>query len=191
MILDTLITDRSQEDVDLVKLLCQDGVGNMGEYETAFRNGTLKGSYDWTDWNRVEEAVEYVANALVQAQQDLEDYADSIGVDWDSYYNMPYDPNTYSSIVVKKNWAKGDLPSNTQMTRYYNNIVLIKNALDTASPIPPGMDNLTFEGANQLEALLIQAYGDMLLKVEEKKSYINSTADAFRSGEIYSGEEES
>lgn len=176
-VLDTLITDRTLTDVENVK--------------AAYRRGEeidSKGQYRYTDLNRVETAVEYMAAAFVQAQADLEDYAESVGVQWDHYYDMPYDTTVFENIVIKKNWAEGDRPSASQMNRYHGNLVLVRNALPTAAPLPESMNGLDYEGANQIEQMLLMANEDLARTVELKKSFINSSADAYRSGEIYSGE---
>lgn len=188
MILDNLITDRTQEDVDLVRLLAEAGDANMGDYRNLYRAGNLKGSYNFRDLNRVEEAVEYVAGELVQADTDLHDYATSIGVAWDSYYNLPYDIQTYADIVVKKDWVYADIPSHTQMSRYLNNLYLLRQALGVSSPLPISMDNLTFTGANNIEQMLLDVHLALQREVDIKKSYIDSTANAYRCGEVYSGE---
>lgn len=189
-VLDTLITDRTQADVDYVRLLSKLGIDGMGGDLIPFRNGTLKGSYNYGDLNRVETAVEYMANALVQAQSDLEDYADSIGVAWDHYYDMPYDTAVFENIVVKKNWDMDDIPSTTDMNRYHGNLVLIRNAIPTNAPLPNSMNGLDYVGANQIEQMFLLVNEDIAKTIDIKKSYIDSTADAYRSGEIYSGEGE-
>lgn len=187
-ILDTLITDRTIEDVNRVRSLCKAGVGNMGGDASAFLNGSLKGAYNYTDLNRVETAVEYVANALVQAQTELENYAQEIGIAWDSQYSMPYSTTTYSNIVVKKNWALADIPNATAMARYYGNLVLLRDALNTVAELPASMNRLDYVGANQIERLFLMVMNDIEKTVNYKKTVINSTADVFRCGEIYSGE---
>jgi hypothetical protein len=189
MILDDLITDRTWDDVELVRLLSEAGDANMtGTNRNLYRAGNLKGAYNFRDLNRVEEAVEYVADELVQADTDLHDYATAIGVTWDSYYELPYDTAIYAAITVKKDWVYADIPSYTQMTRYINNLYLIRAALTVPSPLPASMDNLNYTGANQIEQMLLDVHEALQIEIDIKKSYIDSTANAYRCGEVYSGE---
>lgn len=68
-ILDTLITDRAQEDVTLARTLCSKGWGVMTQAErTAYQDG-LKGAYGPTDMNRVREAIEYIDRLMAGAKR--------------------------------------------------------------------------------------------------------------------------
>ena len=187
-VLDTLIYDRTQEDVDLVKLLNRAGISNMGTYLADFRSGKMKGAYDKDDLNRVEQAVEYVAAEMAGARTELQSYATSLGVAWDDYYDVPFDPDDYSGVTVKKNWSVANIPKVADMTRYINNLKLIQAAYGTAVPLPDSMDCLTFEVANNIEMMLLRAHEDLQADLALKKQYILSAAESYRSGDIYSGE---
>lgn len=68
-ILDTLITDRAQDDVEQARTLCARGWGRMTRAQrTAFQDG-LKGAYGPADMNRVREAVEYIDRLMVDAKR--------------------------------------------------------------------------------------------------------------------------
>lgn len=57
----TLITDRSQEDVDTLIALLSKPLEQWTEEElTAFNGGAMKGGYWWTDLNRVTACMEYL-----------------------------------------------------------------------------------------------------------------------------------
>ena len=138
--LDGLITDRTQADVDYARSLCAKGIANMTADELAAFGGSLKGMYNYTDLNRVELAVAYVAAELASVPASLVDY----------------DPADYTNLSVKTDWAEGDYPSHLQMVRYLANIKLIRDAFPGASIawIPDSMDNLDYSSANNIEQLL-------------------------------------
>ena len=213
MILDTLITDRTQHDVDRLKQLMAIPVQQMtqaqkDEYDggvSALQDsqnedlydsqneqlfvagGVQKGAYNYTDLNRVEEAVDYVADALVQADTDLKAYATSLGVAWDTVYDLPYDPADYN-LTVKTDWAVGDVPSATQMARYYSNLLLIQAAFLVYTAIPDSMNNLNYEGANNIEQMLLDEYQALQDGIELREAMIRAAAECYKSGEFYSGE---
>lgn len=215
-VIDTLITDRTQAHVDRLKQLMKIGWQNMTDDEkaeyisggadqlldannqplfdsqnepiySADLGGVQKGAYNYTDLNRVEEAVDYVADELVQADTDIRQYASDRGVAWDSSFELPYDPGDYS-LTVKTDWAEGDIPSATQMTRYFSNLQLIQAALNVPEPLPTSMNELNYEGANQIERLLIAVDKALAEEVKKIEGYIRSAMAVFYSGEIYSGE---
>ena len=62
----TLVTDRSQADVDRIRELIAKGWAAMTpEEQQAFNAATSKGSYNYTDLNRVTAAMDYINNQLV------------------------------------------------------------------------------------------------------------------------------
>ena len=187
MIIDELITDRTQADVDaLVALYKKDSF--TADELTAYQNS--KGAYKYTDLNRVETAVAYLAAAFVQAPLDLQQYASDRNVAWDDVFDVPYDPTDYSGITTKTNWAETDIPSATQMSRYLANVALIQAALPSTVTLPTTMNNLTFAGANNIERALITAYNEFTDMVAVREGYIRSAMEVDYSGEIYSGEGE-
>lgn len=128
-----LITDRTQADVERYAELQAKGWQGMSDDEKAEWKTFLKGAYNYTDLNRVESAVEYVANRLTQA-------------------------GYVTSLVVKKDWAKDDKPTLADMKRYMQNISDIREALTTLvdTPEAPTADKkLTYEMANAMEQILI------------------------------------
>lgn len=189
-ILDTLITDRTQADVDRAKSLCLKGA-NMTPEELAEFLTALKGMYNYTDLNRVETAVDYVADELVQADTDIRQYAVDLGVAWDDVFAVPYDPADYS-LTVKTDWAVTDIPTATQMARYISNLKLIQASIPDSSNawIPDSMNMVNWENANDIEKLLIDIDKAVALLVEVKKGLIRSALAVWYSGEIYSGEGE-
>lgn len=217
-ILDTLITDRTAADVERLRTLLKKGwQGMTAEERDEYMNGATvqltdadsqplfdslgeplysadgaiqKGAYNYGDLNRVESAVAYVAAELVQAPVALRAYAYDGGVEWDSYFDVPYDPDDFSSLTTKTDWTEDDIPSASQMARYIGNILLIQSAIPEASVawIPGTMDGLTWELANNIEQLLKDVDTALAALVALKEGYIRSALAVYYSGEIYSGE---
>lgn len=122
--------------------------------------GNEKGTYSYTDLNRVEMAVGEIAalfpvlgTALVLTTK----------TDWGL-------PDEFSA----EEW-----PALSQMQRYLGNVVAIKNTFDIPIQLPISMARLTWAGANNIEKVLQVAM-----------TRATNTIQSFRySGEIYSGEE--
>lgn len=94
-----------------------------------------KGKYDYRDYNRVGTATSYVALEL---------------------NNKGY---TDVSVTVKTDWANTDIPFQSQMTTYRNNVKTIVDALEMENELPTTNKNIaTILGANQLEKALYDAH---------------------------------
>lgn len=214
-VIDTLITDRTQAHVDRLKQLIKIGWQNMTDDEKAeyiggadqlldannqplfdSQNepiysadpGVQKGAYNYTDLNRVEEAVDYIADELVQAPADLQAFATSLGVAWDSSFELPYDENDYTGLTVKTDWTDEDIPNVTDMARYLGNLLLIQAALPVLTVAPSSMNALDYNGANAIEQMLKEVDTTLADAVEYRKQLIRGTLALFYSGELYSGE---
>lgn len=94
-----------------------------------------KGAYNCTDLNRVEKTV----------------------ADLSVFFGM--------GLKTKTDWSLWDIPTSTEMSRYLNNIVAIRDAAlgrdDTLEfpELPTNMARLTWETANNIEKTLYVAYG--------------------------------
>lgn len=156
----TLIYDRAQADVDYYNELKTKGWLNMtSEEKTAWLVG-LKGAYSaLPDWNRVEEAVAYLGDLLS---------------------GMGYNRAVTST---KTDWAVSDIPSQEDMSRYIGNIQRLRDVFgmfpDTPAA-PESMDALDYNGANDIEKILLDLY--TLAQ--------NIPAEYIYSDEIYSGEDD-
>lgn len=122
--------------------------------------GTEKGCYGAADLNRVERAVEELYR-LAKAM------------------DVPYVPQ------VKIDWALPELfsaeqwPTQRQMARYLRNVSRLCEAVEIAASLPPSMEHLTWEGANQIESALLAVH-----------TRIQNVLCTLRySGEIFAGEE--
>lgn len=69
-VLDTLITDRAEDDVRAARELLRRGLGRMSAAGKEAVKLGLKGSYGPTDMNRVREAIEYVDSLAAAAKRD-------------------------------------------------------------------------------------------------------------------------
>ena len=87
-----------------------------------------KGAYNYSDLNRVERAVQEISDR------------DGLG------------------LVTKTNWGMWDIPKMSDMTRYLGNIRAIKNKYSIDISLPNSMENLTYETANNIESILLEAY---------------------------------
>lgn len=151
-----LITDRTQADVSYVARLAAKGWSGMTEDERAQWLTGLKGAYNATDLNRVGNAVTYVAGRLEEAG-----YAPDI------------DP--------KINWTVSDIPTESQMETYLDNVRALRSAFtvpDSVPQVPADMDGLTYQEANDIERIILAI-----------DALITNMMDAwFYSNEVYSGE---
>ncbi len=101
-------------------------------------------AYNAADLNRVGEAVAYIADLL----------------------------NGYGYAVTvspKTDWTRGDIPRVTDMTAYLADLNALKAAFYGTTELPADMDDLTAEGANNIERLLL-----------EIETYINRMIAGFR-----------
>lgn len=131
-IIDTLITDRTQADVDRVLALSAKGWACMSAEERAEWSAGLKGVYNASDLNRVQEAMEYLAGVF----------------------------GTYGyavSLQVMPTWSDSDIPTEAQMTAYLSNLAALRGVLVVlpATPaVPESMERLTYVTANDIERIL-------------------------------------
>lgn len=130
----TLITDRSQGDLDALRDLLNTPISDWTAEQLAqFNQAVSKGAYNYTDLNRVGNAVTYVAGRLE-----------------DAGYYVPVSPKT--------DWIKSDIPTESSMVRYLEDVETIRNTL-TVLPgtpeVPDDMEGLTYEEANDIERILL------------------------------------
>ena len=170
-IMDTLITDRTQADVDRLQELTEKGLENMTSEELAewfghdvgelldVNNNLLvdsegavllvvtkpgtghKGAYNASDLNRVGQAILYVAGLYNQ-------YG----------YNLIVNPKT--------DWSNTDSPTSSQMQEYLNDIQTIRNAVvafPTTPDAPKTMESIDWKTANIIEQIMVDI--DMILSI--------------------------
>ena len=91
-----------------------------------------KADYTISDINRVEASVEYLASTF-------ETYGYSVNVE------------------VKTNWSKTDIPTVAEMARYLANVQALVDGyyiLPNTPSLPITMDDLNWQGANNIEQVL-------------------------------------
>lgn len=111
----------------------------MTAEERAEWNTSMKGAYNHTDLNRVENAVAYLAQRLNE-------------------FGYHVDP------LVTQTWNTTSIPKPVDMTRYLNNVKEIREAfvtLRTTPDVPASMRKMTYVEANEIEQILHDV--DMLI----------------------------
>lgn len=156
-IIDTLITDRTQADVERWAYLRDKGWANMSEDERAEWDSDMKGSYNASDLNRVGEAMNYLAGRFRQ-------------------YG-------YSVIIhPKTDYVPSDIPRESDMAQYLDDLRVLRSVfevLSTTPEVPEDMEDLTQEEANDIERILL----DINAVIEKVfRSFLRSGQFTFWSG---------
>lgn len=132
-VIDTLVTDRTYEDVQLWQTLKALGWEGMSPTQQAKWSAGLKGAYNALDLNRVNEAMEYLADVFT-----------SYG------YAVTLQPTP--------TWSVGEIPNEEQMAAYLANVSELRAVLDmpsTTPAVPEDMALLTYIEANNIEQILV------------------------------------
>ena len=132
-IIDTLVTDRTQADVERVKALAAKGFAAMSAAEQAEWLAGMKGAYNASDMNRVGTALNYLAARLVPVC--------GMSIAWSA----------------KTDWSVTDIITDSQAETYRRQIQDIRDALayPAGTPDAPQMKRLTYAGANDIERILV------------------------------------
>lgn len=152
-----LVTDRTARDVADLQALAAKPVSEWTAAEKAAFNANHKGAYNYTDLNRVENAVKTLADLLNACGYPVK------------------------TLATRTNWSASDTPTMTDMTRYLENVRIIRAAfhtLPTTPQAPASMRALTYDKANAIERILADV--DTLLN--------NMIASYTYSGDIFGGE---
>lgn len=178
MILDELVIDRTQDDVDAVKALLE---SNIPEDQKIELLSDMKGAYNASDMNRVEEAVEFVAAVLTAVNENIKAEMARLGVASDGIFmsdiNVP-------PMTIKKDWTIDDIVDESSGKRYIDNIKAVVRQIAIAVKIPDTIDRLTFGDANIIEAALREEYDAALIEESSAIRKVNYAAEAF----VYSDE---
>lgn len=131
-IIDTLVTDRTQADVERVKALAAKGFSAMTADERAEWLAGMKGAYNASDMNRVGTALNYLAGRLGPVCGKI--------ITW----------------TAKTDWAVTDIITASQAAEYRRQIQNIRDALayPAGTPDAPQLARLTYTGANDIERIL-------------------------------------
>lgn len=128
----TLVTDRTQADVERVRELAAKGFAAMTADEQAEWLAGMKGTYNASDMNRVGTALNYLAARLSSIC--------GRSIAW----------------TAKTDWAVTDIITASQAEAYRKQVQSIRDALayPEGTPDAPGLDRLTYTGANDIERIL-------------------------------------
>ena len=213
-----MITDRSASDVLLVKNLIKKGFQNMTEAEkNSFLSG-LKGAYNYSDVNRVETAIKYFVDTMLQIYEQNIQLAKELGVDWAEIYEVPYNPEDYKNVVIKNDWQINDKFTKADRIDFLNKIVLVLSAFPTVTnyladtnglvlqdgednylecyeyntsldDFPTSLDGLDYKNANAIEKSL-EDFNVALtdLKINKENLIIGTAKAWYYSGDLYGGE---
>lgn len=136
-IINELVYNRTQADVDRVYTLknkiLTGGLAALSAEEKAEYLAGMKGAYNYTDFNRLGEAVAY----LVERMKELDIHD--------------------SSIIPKVDWVMGDTPTQSQVSNLLSYLTKLRAKLslpDDAPSVPNSLDKLTYQTANDMELLL-------------------------------------
>lgn len=130
----TLVTDRTQADVNRVKHIAEKiKNGTASESELAEFNGaSMKGAYNYTDLNRVGRAISYLASRMT-----------ALGC------SVFVDP--------KVDWTENDWLTPGAAEHYLSDLRKIRSVftqLSTTPSVPADMEKFTVEEANEIEKML-------------------------------------
>ena len=128
----TLVTDRTQADVERVQALAEKGFAAMTSDEQAEWLAGMKGAYNASDLNRVGTALNYLAGRLAPIC--------GKNIQWQS----------------KTDWSMTDVITATQAAVYRKQIQDVRDALTypDGTPAVPEIDRMTYTGANDIERIL-------------------------------------
>ena len=160
-----LITDRTQADVTRAQELnkkIHTAWDSMDASELAEWKAGLKGAYNYTDLNRVGQAVQEIADALIAMPTELEEYRKDKEVYYNEKYIVPYDPQKVS-VSPKTNWLMTDAVTAPVMAAYLKDISTLRNIFPDGCPaVPVNMAQFTFSKANDIEKILQTVYNSAM-----------------------------
>jgi hypothetical protein len=175
-----LVFDRTAEDVNYAIEIARKLGGYVynSTYIAEYLSG-LKGSYNASDLNRVEAAVEDLSADLRGMMSKITDYAEQRNLAWDDFFGVPYDPDSMV-FETKTNWSLNDVPTAADMKRYLSNVAKLRGALKYAtSTLPSSMENLNYWDANAIEKALFDLDAAIKAFYKDTKEKIDNTASVF------------
>lgn len=130
IVMDDLIYDRTQNDVNrAIELNDKYNDETITAEEIIEWNNGLKGAYDYTDLNRVEQWCTYLSQQL-------------------NLYNYSV------TITTKTDWIMYDFPTSSELKRIRENVAMLKNAFVSYTSVPDNMQKMTYQKANAIEKVL-------------------------------------
>lgn len=179
-ILSTLITDRTQADVNRADELEEKGFSEFTESEKAEWMAGMKGYYNATDLNRVGKAVLYLKDRLDTEYADLDKYRELLEVAYDDSVDLPYRPENIH-VNPKTDYTASDVPTKTGAEQYIADIKTIRYALPIVAPsIPDTLDDLDYVDANNIENTLETVDNALTIESSKLKHTLERTRESFR-----------
>lgn len=128
-----LITDRTNADVNTLKTLYERGMAQWTETELNwFNTAIVRGAYNNEDLNRVNIAIDFLANELKKR-------------------------GYISDVMPKMDWVNEDVPTQSQMQTYLQNVDTVRTAQKfPVSEIPITMQKSTIDDWNNIEKALVE-----------------------------------
>lgn len=190
-VIDDLIYDRTQADVDRVfelkgKILAG-GLSALTDAEKTEYMAGMKGAYNYTDLNRVGQAVSYIAQQMKTLPQRVAAYSAARGGGNDVTVVLPYDPESIT-VSPKTDWAVTDIPMQAAMETYLANLTELREQLTLpadAPTVPTSMRNLTFSTTNDIEYLLYLINTALVELEQSLYDEIDKTVAAFEYVNLY------
>lgn len=134
-IMKTLITDRTQEDADYAEALHSKKWADFTEQEKADFNTGLKGAYKASDLNRV-------GTALITIRDRLRTHSIDVPAE------------------VREDYAQNEVLDKAVMDDYIESANAVHDAVENTAPSPPaGIDDLDWQGANNIEKTILAVDG--------------------------------
>ncbi len=190
-VIDNLIFDRTQADVDRVyelkNKILSGGLSSLTDAEKTEYMAGLKGAYNYTDLNRVGEAVSYLAQQMKTLPQRVAAYSAARGGGNDVTIALPYDPDGIA-VNPKTDWVVTDIPMQAAMETYLANLTVLRGQFTLpadAPTVPMAMRNLTFSTANDIEYLLYLINAVLVELEQSLYNEIDKTIAAFGYANLY------
>lgn len=174
-----LIVDRTQADVNLsIEAHKNQSYSSLSE--------SLRGSYNYTDLNRVESACRFLRDYLISLKYEISSALISKGVADSKIFDPGID---IPELTFKTDWSASDNVTVEQSNRYLGNLSEICSQIPVSVNIPRSLGGLKFEDANNIEKAILSEFDAAVRFLDEKLVQIENTAQGFfYSGEFQSGE---
>lgn len=156
--LDNLITDRTAADVQKWRSLRDKGINGMTAAERAEWDRGMKGAYNYTDLNRVCNALNFVRDRLIDAGYLLG-----------------------NEFILKTDWDGSDVPTTADFSMYIKAVNVIRGAIARSNQTPQqiiDIGSIDYQMANDIEKIIV----DTDYRIN------NMQANPKYCGELYSGE---
>lgn len=180
-----LITDRTQADVTRAQELnkkVHTAWDSMDASELAEWKAGLKGAYNYTDLNRVGEAVQELSALLIALPSELEAYRKSKEVYYRAEFVPSYDPAKIS-VTAKTDWGMTTQISKADADAYLADIGVIRSQLPNGCPqVPASFSALNYIKANNIEQILLTVYNNA---AELKQGIISKIDQAAADGTVW------